>query len=110
MTTAAQDLMAFIRQCALTESEVHCLVERAQNPDYWVSLCPAMTITTSKPKFDPLDDLDSDITSAIHDYNTYGHCEIHDAFVQSEIRDMETAVISIRQAGWPLIFAFVYDM
>ena len=110
MTTAAQDLMAFIRQCALTESEVHSLVERAQNPDYWVSLCPAMTITTSKPKFDPLDELDSDIASAIHDYNTYGHSEVHDAFERREIQALERAMTSVHEAGWPLIFAFVYDM
>jgi len=86
------------------------LVERAQNPDYWVSLCPAMTIMTNQPETGPLGELDSDLEGAIHDYRTYGHCAVHNAFALGEVEALETAVISVRQAGWPLIFAFVYDM
>lgn len=110
MTTAAKDLIAFIKQCTFTEGETQSFAERAQNPDYWISLCPAMTITTNRPNTDPLGELDSDLTTAIDDYRTYGHCAVHDAFARAEIQELETAINMIRQAGWPLIFAFVYDM
>jgi hypothetical protein len=110
MMTATEDLRAFIMQCALTDGEVQSLVERAQDPDYWVSLCPTMTITTDQPKAGLPGELDSDLASALHDYTTYGHCAVHDAVVQSEIQELATAVNSVRRAGWPLIFAFVYDL
>lgn len=110
MATAAEDLIAFIRQCAVTRDEAQSLVKRAQNPDYWVSLCPAMTITTSEPETGPLGELDSDLASAIHEYKTYGHCAVHNAFPLGEIEALAKAVNSVGEAGWPLIFAFVYDM
>jgi hypothetical protein len=69
-----------------------------------------MTITANQPKTDPLGEIDSDLPTAIYDYETHGHCEIHYAFVQSEIEALERAVTSVHQAGWPLVFAFVYDL
>jgi Phytanoyl-CoA dioxygenase (PhyH) len=110
MAIAAEELIAFIRQCAVTGDEAQSLVQRAQNPDCWLSLCPAMTITTSEPETDPLDELDSDLASAIHEYRTYGHCAVHNAFAPGEIETLAMAVNSVGVAGWPLIFAFVYDM
>ena len=112
MATAAEELIAFIRQCALNEGEVQSLVERAQDPEYWVSLCPAMTITTNQPVPETpfLGESNSDLASAIHDYRTYGHCAVHSAFAPGEIETLATAVNSVGEVGWPLIFAFVYDM
>jgi len=69
-----------------------------------------MAITASRPETDPAEGLDADLASAIDDYRTYGHCAVHDAFDLGEVAALETAVTSTSQAGWPLIFAFVYDM
>jgi len=109
MATTAEELIAFIRQCAVTEGETDSFVERARNPDYWISLCPTTTITASQPETGPSEELNSDLASVIHDYRTYGHCAVYDAFALDDIAALQTAAISISEAGWPLIFAFVYD-
>lgn len=108
MATDAKELIEFVKKCSVTEGEAQSLVKRAQNPDYWVSLCP-MAITTHQPEAGPPDQADSDLASAFHDYRTYGHCAVHNAFKLNEIESLRTAVTSVRQAGWPLIFAFVFD-
>jgi hypothetical protein len=109
MAIAAEELIAFIRKSAVTGDEAQSLVEQAQNPDYWVSLCPAMTISTNGPETDPPGELDADLAGAIHEYKTYGHCAVHNAFASDEIETLATAVNAVSVAGWPLIFAFVYD-
>src|SRR5215203_7357365 len=106
----AEDLITFIKKCSVTAGEAKSLVERAQNPDYWISLCPAMVITTDLPDTGPLGQADSDLASAFHDYQTYGHCAVHKAFNLTEVESLRMAVTSVADAGWPLIFAFVYDM
>lgn len=110
MATVAEELIAFIRECAVSGAEAQSLVERAQDPDYWVSLCPAMTITTDQPETASLKESDSDLASVINEYRTYGHCVVHNAFAPGEIEALAKAVNSVGEAGWPLIFAFVYDM
>ncbi|HKG46744.1 MAG TPA: phytanoyl-CoA dioxygenase family protein [Pyrinomonadaceae bacterium] len=110
MKVVDEELIAFIRQCAVTDGEAESLVERALDPAYWLSQCPAMTITTSRLETGPSQKLDAGLATEIHDYKTYGHCAVHDAFELGDIAALQTAVISISQAGWPLIFAFVYDM
>jgi hypothetical protein len=109
MATAAEELVGFIRECAVTGAEAQYLVERAQDPGYWVSLCPAMSITTDQPETASLKVPDSDLASVINEYRTYGHCAVHNAFGLGEIEALATAVNSVGEAGWPLIFAFVYD-
>ena len=109
MATAAE-LIAFIRDCAVTGAESQSLVERAQDPNYWLSLCPPMTITTSQQESASPGWPDADLESATNDYKTYGHCAVHNAFAPGEIDALATAVTSVREAGWPLIFAFMYDM
>jgi hypothetical protein len=106
----AEDLITFIKKCSVTGGEAKSLVERAQNPDYWISLCPAMAITTDLPDTGPPGQADSDLASAFHDYQTYGHCAVHKAFNLTEVESLRMAVTSVADAGWPLIFAFVYDM
>ena len=107
MATAAE-LIAFIKECTVTGTEADSLVQRAQDPDYWLSLSPAMTITTDQPEISS-NACHSDLTGAIDDYNTYGHTAIHNVFAVGEIESLGTAVNSVSEAGWPLIFAFVYD-
>jgi ectoine hydroxylase-related dioxygenase (phytanoyl-CoA dioxygenase family) len=51
----------------------------------------------------------TDIQEALEEYREFGHCVVHDAFSNEEIAGLKQAVLSIRAAGWPLIFAFVYD-
>lgn len=106
----ATELIAFIRECAVTGAEAQSLVERAQDPDYWISLCPAMTITTDQQETASVKGSDSDLVSAINEYRTYGHCAVHNVFAPGEIEALARAVTAVGEAGWPLIFAFVYDM
>lgn len=109
MATAAE-LIAFIRECAVTGAEAQSLVERAQDPDYWISLCRAMTITTDQQETASVKGSDSDLATAIDEYRTYGHCTVHNVFALGEIEALAKAVTAVGEAGWPLIFAFVYDM
>ncbi len=54
----AENIITFIKKCSVTGGEAKSLVERAQNPDYWISLCPAMAITTDLPDTGPPDQAD----------------------------------------------------
>ena len=110
MATAAEELIAFIRECALTGAEAQTLVERAQDPNYWLSLCPAMTITPHQLETVSTNASNSELAGAINDYRTYGHCAVHNVFALDKIDALATAVTSVGDAGWPLIYAFVYDM
>lgn len=107
MATSAE-LIAFIKECSVTGVQAKSLVQRARDPDYWISLCPPMTITRDQPETTSKTS-HTDLASAIDDYRTYGHTALHNVFAVGEIEALATAVNSVGAAGWPLIFAFVYD-
>jgi hypothetical protein len=109
MPITLNELLVFVRQhTSLTKSESHSLAEQARHPEYWTSLCEGMTIGASGP-VDAHRDVPTDVLSAINDYREYGHCTVHDAFSLADIELLERAVTRVHQAGWPMIFAFVFD-
>jgi hypothetical protein len=103
-----EQLMAFVKQFALTEKEAAPMVERARNPQYWISLRPTMTISRSHP-ISPGKDVQREIHNAIDDYTQYGHCIVNEAFSANDTEILKSAVLAVHEAGWPMIFAFVYD-
>lgn len=101
--------MAFVRRFAFTEEETRPLVERAQNPDYWRSLSPAMTIGSRATEIAREGSRYPDVDDALADYRSCGHCAVHGAFDAGSIDKLNSAVLAVHEAGWPMIFAFVYD-
>jgi hypothetical protein len=92
------------------QAERHRRVDQACDPDYWRSLAPDLA-------------LGSDITN---DGVEIAHADVHPAimaagfavsgyFCASSMFDpglvgrMKTAVETVREQGWPIAFAFVYD-
>jgi hypothetical protein len=103
-------LLDFVRQhTALTETETQSLREKAQRPEYWTSLCEEMTIGSTASVVGEGSGVPAGIDDAISDYWEYGHCAVHDAFAVKDIERLRSAVSRVHQAGWPMIFAFVYD-
>jgi hypothetical protein len=107
MNTA--QLLTFVRQFALTDEEARPLIERAQQPDYWLSICPRMTIGSSRPVTAPRPQPCPELQAAVDDYGLYGHCVVNEAFSLSDIEALTTAIRAVHDAGWPMIFAFIYD-
>src|SRR5262245_9482490 len=110
--TTTKELMEFVRQFAFTEDEARPFVDRAQSRDYWLSLCPELTIGAPAPHLSRLASQDAvfhDVAAAIADYETCGHCIVHGAFPENAIEALRRAVWAVHAAGWPMIFAFVYD-
>jgi hypothetical protein len=110
MPITFDELLAIVgKHTALTDSEVESLCEQARRPEYWTSLCRETTISLTRPPAGPPEAPSPGIRAAISDYKKRGHCIVHDAFAMSDIERLRSAIFRVHEAGWPMIFAFIYD-
>jgi len=105
---STEQLAEFVKQFALTKEEARPLIQQAQDPHYWTTLCPAMTISKNCVAAAPATP-DRGTLDAIGEYNEYGHCIVSEAFSVNDIDALKSGVFAVQEAGWPMIFASVYD-
>lgn len=110
MPMSFDELLAFVGQAAaLSDEEVRTRCDRAREPEYWLGLCPEMSIGQTRPAIPAAGGPDTAARTAIGDYRAFGHCSVRDAFPVADMSRLRRAVESVSDAGWPKIFAFVYD-
>jgi hypothetical protein len=110
MSLTFDKLLAFVGQhTALTDIEARSLCEQALRPEFWISLCDWMTISSTRSPVQNDRCINVDIEEAIDDYRNYGHCIVDEAFARSDIECLRSAVTRVHEGGWPMIFAFLYD-
>jgi hypothetical protein len=103
-----QQLQAFVRKHALSPSEVDHRLSEAQNAAYWRSLCSEATVGNASAASEASEIWD-ELGGGVADYWERGYLSLKNVFNVTEIERLKQAVYAIRQAGWPLIFALVYD-
>jgi len=94
----------------LPKDEVRTRLALASDGTYWRALYPSFSVCDDRaaapevPRFDlpTLDKLQSDLTSR-------SYFSVEGAITDSVIRPMLGCVEAVRSAGWPPVFAYVYD-
>jgi hypothetical protein len=110
MTMTSAELRAIVSKFALTSAETAQLLEKAQDRLYWQALCPTMTIGPEHKRTATVAPDKTRLDQAINEYWTYGHCAVSDAFAPADIEALRETIFAVHTAGWPMIFASVYDL
>jgi hypothetical protein len=113
MAMSAQQIREFVQSVGLTSAQQADLRERAWSADYWRALCPWLSIATTgerirRSDFD-LASVEAASDVAVEEYGARGYCSCENVFDLQELDQLRKAVFTVRGAGWPMIFAFVYD-
>ena len=90
---------------------VKSLLAQAQNPDFWKSLNPNLTVSEN---FTIPSNIDIKLEEAhlekiLFNLKTEGYFQIEDLLSHAEVTQMAVGLEKVLQAGWPTPFAFVYD-
>jgi len=103
-----QELLEKMR---LSDEDLSSRYQQALTAEYWRRLCPKTPLEKGTERF--LDvlvpgDLDS-IDQAVTGLNSRGYFEAHGLFPRAATELMTECVKTVTAAGWPAVFAFVYD-
>src|SRR4051812_44750915 len=100
-----------LRQTSPSPKEVRALLRQARDPEYWRNLNPKMslseTIRMSRVPHTPPEE--SRYTEAVEHMKIYGYFQFDRIYSVALMRKMRTALETVRQSGWPAVFAMVYD-
>ena len=100
-----------LEQLRLPDEELRSRYERALSVDYWRKLCPKVPLEGEIKCFlgelahSDLDSIDQSITRL----NSRGYFEAHGTLPRSTTELMTECVKTVIAAGWPAVFAFLYD-
>lgn len=104
-------LKELLKQIKLSDEELGSRYKRAANAEYWRKLCPEVPLEQGIQRFlkevAPLE-LDS-IDQLVAQLNDRGYFEAHGLLPRSTTELMTECVRTVTAAGWPAVFAFVYD-
>ena len=108
MPLTVQQIQEFVKANAMSPHEASSLASRAIEPDYWISVCPWLSISKNRrlPSVEPSM---TDVAETLDDYwrSGFGACE--DVFDVADITQLAKAVFAVNSAGWPMPFSFLYD-
>jgi hypothetical protein len=96
----------------LDKTELAARVSQALRPHYWTTLCPALKVAA----FGAERAVESGSLTEPHRRTLArrladeGYCELGPLLPQTRIKRMRDAVTSVKNAGWPAVLAFVYDV
>lgn len=90
---------------------VKTFLEQAQNPDYWKTLNPQLSVG------EDFTSLSGSVLSVEQEYQEKlllnlkkeGYFQLDSFLSESEISRMATGIEKLRESGWPVPFAFIYD-
>ena len=105
-TQALNELLARAR---LSDKELKSRGELAVNPAYWRELCPKVPVDSSQALIEtqPVDRQLAE--KCANQLSSRGYFKTDPLISESTIRSMRECVDAVRKAGWPPVFAFVYD-
>jgi hypothetical protein len=108
LKVAAEKLFA---QSTLRESEVNDLFQKATDNRYWQALCPQMGLMDQKSvSCSEGATLSSEQeASALSHLARHGYFQLPPVTSLDAIGRMCSSVESLRNAGWPAVFSYVYD-
>jgi hypothetical protein len=98
-----------LEQSQLSDSEVHDRLRNALSQNYWQHLNPELAIEgqDSIPEHQPIDtQSQADLRQR---FANQGYIQVPPLLSPERVDPMQTCVSVLRAAGWPPVFAFVYD-
>ena len=99
--------LQLLESARLRDAEIHALLHRALDPDYWRSLSPGPSL---EGRFSETESLDAaDVTSIGRSFAAGGYFKTEPVFPIELIGWMKECVECLRREKWPLVFAFVYE-
>jgi hypothetical protein len=104
---AARELLESIRP---GPAEIDSRFEQALSPAYWKTLVPALALDEGPVDGDAVPALDAAARSEIAGrFAEEGYFVLAPRVPPSVIERMRTAVTTVERAGWPPVFAWMYD-
>lgn len=106
-----QAVWQLLQKAQLSEQEISTRLQQAQSIDYWQNLNPNLTIeSTIQPKSIQSGHLESQAYHKLCDrFVKQGYFQIDSSLSELVIQNMKTCICTLRQAGWPAVFGYLYD-
>jgi hypothetical protein len=82
---------------------------RARSPQYWASLCPALTIGGATAPLDEIAMADAVYVDATRHLREHGYGALPVFLPPPVLAKLNRAIDAVTAAGWPAIFAWVFD-
>ena len=92
-------------------TSVKTFLEQAQNPDFWKSLNPQLSIGEDFTSLsESVLSLEQEhMEKLLFNLKNEGYFQIDSFLSEAEISRMATGIEKLRESGWPVAFAFIYD-
>ena len=109
LMSKAQALNELLARARLSDEELRSHHELAVDPSYWRELCPRVSIDSSQALIEtqPVDR--QLVENCANQLGSRGYFKTDPLISESTIESMRECVEAVRKAGWPPVFAFVYD-
>jgi hypothetical protein len=103
-------LNELLSRARLSDKELRSRNELAINPAYWRQLCPKVPIDSSSEAVAETRQVDRLVVeNCANQLSSRGYFKTDPLISELTIRSMRECVEAVRKAGWPPLFAFVYD-
>ncbi len=105
--TARKRLLASLE---LSQSDLNDRLAKASNAAYWKALYPGFSVcdeAAARPAAVPL--ANGTLDKIANDLSVRGFCVAENAIGDEVVEPLRACVETIRQAGWPPVFAYVFD-
>lgn len=99
-----------LRTLALRKEEVRTRLALASDRTYWKTLCPSFSICDDASAMPEVPSFDAPTLNKVeNDLTSRGYFLVEGAMAGSIIGPMLGCVEAVRKAGWPPVFAYIYD-
>jgi phytanoyl-CoA dioxygenase PhyH len=95
---------------SLSKSDIRTLLEQASDAEYWRALYPAFSLCANASPVSDLPPLDATtLARYTSSLDRYGYFSAESPIAESLTAPLLECIETVRKAGWPPVFAYVYD-
>ena len=109
MPVTAEQIHEFVVANAMSNDDARRLAGQALEPGYWMSVCPWLSLSTHRPRAISANEPLPDVTESLDEYRRCGYGVCEEVFEIDDLTKLERAVFAVQNAGWPVVFSFIYD-
>jgi hypothetical protein len=98
-----------LARARLSDKQAKSRYALAVRPDYWRELCPRVPLDSSRALVESHTRHDQKVEHCANQLSKLGYFKTDPLIPKQIVASMRQCVESVRQAGWPPVFAFLYD-
>jgi hypothetical protein len=99
-----------LRQVSLSKTEIRNRLKQASDAAYWQALYPPFSICSSSPQIPDVQALHPNtLARCVRDLDRYGYFCSESPLIEGLTASLLECIQTVRKAGWPPVFAYVYD-